>query len=165
MVGWEKFTLRTGRQVQSTGKSRCAAADNETDALCVCYLASTNRDVSFTLPRDGLVESNIICLAYCRDIFLIFLRTKDLLGCFLSQSSVCQRRPAEQDGQLGAMRAAAESNQCWADYRSVSSMDMFSQNKITGTNVFHWGACGGQCLFPHVKANLGIHVPAALSPR
>lgn len=89
-----------------------------------------NRDVSFTLPRDGLVESNIICLAYCRDIFLLFLRTKDLLGCFLSQS-------AEQDGQLGAARAGDESNQCWADYRSLSSMDLFSHNKITGTNVFY----------------------------
>lgn len=35
MVGWEKFTLKAGGQVQSTGESRCAAADNDTHPVCV----------------------------------------------------------------------------------------------------------------------------------
>lgn len=69
MEGWEKFTLKAGRQVQNTGKSRCAAADNDTDPLCVavCLLAANQR--SFTLVVYDLVKLSIIYLACCSDNF------------------------------------------------------------------------------------------------
>lgn len=56
MVGWEKFTLKADRQVQSIGKSRCAVVCCCVLCVAVCLPARNQRTIIYFTTEMSCVN-------------------------------------------------------------------------------------------------------------
>lgn len=165
-MGWEKFTLRADRQVQSAGEYRCAAADNDTHLPCL----SSHKPEEYVIHNSGKWPLQWSILSPRSFALILSLswagdspseRTGEQRICLIWVDifkSVKHLSTEANKARRTALRYASwqRIKQCWADYCSLSNADLFYQTKAE-TNLLLLRCSWEKMSLSHVKQNHACH--------